>query len=861
MNIFHKVALQSLRKNRTRTAVTIIGVILSAAMITAVITFGVSLLHYMAQGAAQKYGDWHVAFLDADPAFAQEQAGNEAVAGTATFENIGYAPLADGGAPNKPYLFIAGFHEKTFDTLPITLLSGRLPENCGELLVSGRAATEGGVSYAVGDTVSFSVGDRVYGDRELGQGDPYTPGVEMFVPQEVKAYTVVGICATPVFEGDAAPGYTMITRSDGAAAMDSLSVFVTLKNPRRVHAYARSAAGAHAYLLNHDVLRIMGLSDDPADKVFNALLHAFGGIIIAIIMIGSIFLIYNSFSISLNERMRQIGLFASMGATAKQLRNSVLFEGLCIGIVGIPLGVLAGLGSIGLVIAFAAKNFSTIFHFSVPLTLHLSVSAILGAAVISLVTILISAYIPAKKAAGTPVMECIRQTNAIKVEPKAIKTPRLAQRIYGLEGVLALKNFKRDKKRYRSIILSLILSIVLFLSTSALVMDLKRMSEQADVVTDYDIGFGVQDMDNGEMLALYNRLKTVEGVTQSSYQTDLEYTCTVPADALSNAYWKTAGTRQPDGMAELSMVAQFLDDNTYLGILGGLGLPAEEYTGQNAKIIAVAKIQARESQAEGIHGLPDLFANNSTDVTLIPHTNGELNMAAAQNANITCVETVPPDTPPSTANVPQQPYFLQVMLPYSRIGEFIPANGLVDTRVKGFTFQSSDPPQSMAAIKTVIQDAGVSSAYLLLNTSELLEENRSYIFVANLFAYTFILMISLIAVANVFNTISTNIKLRRRELAMLRSVGMSDRDFNKMMRFECVFYGVKALLYGLPLAVVCAWFIHSSMVTGQVGFTLPWGSIGISILGVFLVIFITMLYAVGKIRKENIIDALRDDMA
>ena len=96
---------------------------------------------------------------------------------------------------------------------------------------------------------------------------------------------------------------------------------------------------------------------------------------------------------------------------------------------------------------------------------------------------------------------------------------------------------------------------------------------------------------------------------------------------------------------------------------------------------------------------------------------------------------------------------------------------------------------------------------------------------------------------------------------MLRSVGMSDRDFNKMMRFECVFYGVKALLYGLPLAVVCAWFIHSSMVTGQVGFTLPWGSIGISILGVFLVIFITMLYAVGKIRKENIIDALRDDMA
>ena len=142
-------------------------------------------------------------------------------------------------------------------------------------------------------------------------------------------------------------------------------------------------------------------------------------------------------------------------------------------------------------------------------------------------------------------------------------------------------------------------------------------------------------------------------------------------------------------------------------------------------------------------------------------------------------------------------------------------------------------------------------------------ESKNYIFIANVFAYTFIIMISLIAIANVFNTISTNIKLRRQELAMLRSVGMSDQDFNKMMRFECAFYGIRALIIGIPLALICSWLIYKGMLTGGadgVEFVMPWASIGISVCSVLLVIFITMMYAVSKIKKENIIDALRDDM-
>lgn len=850
MNILNKVALQGLKKNRTRTVVTIIGVILSVAMITAVATFGVSLLSYMADGAAKKYGDWHVAFLDVDSSFVQERMNDKEVLNTVTFDNIGYA-LVDGAKnPNKPYFFVAGFNQKTFDALPITLLSGRLPENSSEIVISGKVTTNSTTSYAVGDTLSIAVGNRMNGNEKLGQNNPYTS--EIFVPQEERNYTIVGVCQTPAFEEDFSPGYTLITRTDTTDLVNEFSLFVTLKNPRKVYSYVDKTAANHAYILNNYILRFMGL--DATDKIFNALLYSVGGIVVAIIMIGSIFLIYNSFSISLNERTQQIGILSSVGATSKQLRNSVLFEGACIGVIGIPIGIVVGIVSIGFVISVVDKNFESVLYTNVPLTLNVSVFAIVGAATVSIITILISAYIPARKSANTPVMECIRQTNEVKVGYKVVRTSRLTQSIYGLEGMLALKNFKRNKKRYRSIVLSLVLSVVLFVSTSAFVIDLKQASEQAKVVTDYDIGFGTQDMSDSEMLQLYDKLKSTNGVYESSYQTFTEYLCTVSASELSDAYWETTGEHSLNETVDLKIGIQFIDDNAYMKFVNDLGLTGNQ---QSGKMIVVAKMESDKNDVKGVTDLSDMFINSSMDFTIIPQTTEETKIA--QDVSAKFIEFMPLDTPPMMGGLEQRPYYLQGVVPWSLKEKFISS----DTIVKGLTFKSRNPSQSVAEMKRVIESEKITPTYILLNTSEMLEESQNYIFIANVFAYTFIIMISLIAVANVFNTISTNIKLRRRELAMLRSVGMSDKNFNKMMCFECIFYGMRALLFGLPLAVLSSWLIYKGMFIGgadNLDFILPWFSIGVSVFSVFSVIFITMLYAVSKIRKENIIDALRDDM-
>lgn len=859
MNIFNKVTLQGMKKSRTRTIVTIIGVILSAAMITAVATFGISLLNYLANGAAQKYGGWHVEFLNVDSSFAKERSLDKEVAGTATIQNIGYAKLSDVKNPEKPYLFIAGFSDKAFDSLPLTLFSGRLPKNSSEILVPLSVEANGGVKFSVGDKLSLPVGNRISDNKNLNQHDSYLSGKETLVPKAEKTYTVVGIYQKPGFEESSSPGYTLITKGEPQEKASSLSLFVTLKNPRRVHSYASSMAESNTYVFNDNVLRFMGLSEN---NIFNTFLYSVGGILIILIMIGSIFLIYNSFNISLNERTHQFGILSSVGATAKQLRNSVLFEGICIGAIGIPIGIIMGIGSITLVISVVAKKFEDILYNGVPLTLTISISVIAAAAAVSMITILISAYIPAKKAANTPVMEIIRQTNEVKVESKAVKTSKLAQHIYGLEGTLALKNFKRNKKRYRSIVLSLILSVVLFISTSSFVTYMKQASEKAAAFTTYDIGLAIQDMEDSKMLQLYDKLKKVDGVYESSYQALFKYSCTAKTTSLSKAYLKYAGSHSPDETVNLPMDIQFLDDSTYFNIIKDLGLPKNEYTGQNAKMIAVAKMTNQMKANQEVNDFDNVFKSSSMNFVIFPEVNGKGNTELERNISIKFVSIVPPDTLPVLENSStNNPFIFSVLAPYSLKDKF----ETPDTHVaaKGLTFKSKNPTQSSFKIEAIIKSSGIKSSYTLYNSHKMLDESRNYIFIVNVFSYTFIIMISLIAVANVFNTISTNIKLRRRELAMLRSVGMSDRDFQKMMNFECAFYGMRALLFGLPLSFISSWLIYKGMANGgadNIHFVFPLGSMAISIFSVLFVVFITMLYSIRKIKKENIIDALRDDM-
>lgn len=686
MNIFNKVALQSLKKNRTRTMITVVGVALSAALVTAVATFAVSLQNYLINGAAVKYGSWHVEIPDADPSILSDQAADKRVTDTVALQNIGYAMLEGSQNPDKPYLFITGWNQKALDTLPISLLSGRLPENNSEILIPAHIAANGGVKISVGDTLTLMCGERISQDQKLNQHDPYRNGEEALAAVSEKVYTVTGICQRPTIEEFTAPGYTLITTAEEAPA-DSLTVFITLANPYQVHSYASTIAEGYSYVLNNEVLRFMGLS---GEKLLMVLLYCVGGILTALVMLGSVFLIYNSFNISLNARTQEYGILLSVGATEKQLRNSVLFEGLCIGAIGIPLGVLLGIPSIMLVLTLVSKNFANIMYDNVALTLKVSAPAIVAAVAVSMITIIISAYIPARKASRTPVMECIRQTNEIRVDAKAVKTSRLTEYLYGLEGTLASKNFKRNKQRYRSIILSLTLSVVLTVLADSFGAYLNQLAvSTSEAVEDYDICFYTRDMEEAELFQLYDSLKTADGVYESSVQALSTYSCVLRTSELPlhflDEYGGPLGYDRESETVEAQLDIQFVEEGVYQSLLERVGLSPEEYTGQDNQMIMAAFLPSKWYTQE-----------QPMEFTLTSGTGDK-----TKTIRVTFIKDYPDLLPGEVGEYPG--YTLMAIAPYEVKPQFDALDATVIPSKLGMTFKSEQPGRSTSQMKTMIE--------------------------------------------------------------------------------------------------------------------------------------------------------------
>jgi putative ABC transport system permease protein len=580
-------------------------------------------------------------------------------------------------------------------------------------------------------------------------------------------------------------------------------------------------------------------------------------------MVGSILLIYNSFAISISERSRQFGILSSVGATKKQIRGSVLFEGMYIGAIGIPLGVLVGLGGIGLTLELIGDITRSMSATDTPLRLHPSLPSIVIAAAVGVATILISAYIPAARAVRKSAIDIIRQADDINIKPKEVRTSNAVRRLFGLEGALALKSFKRNRKRYRSTVISLFVSVVLFISASAFGLYITQATVMTTEDVNYDLLFSPPSSwrsDDAKLLGLYEKMKDVDGVYRSAYQKDIDFSALIKKDSLNDRFLEyIAPGSDPGDTVEEFVNVRFIDDEAYDRYLKSLGLNKDDYGLARGRLPSVAKIMGYDESEQRTVSM-DIF--NKSDVTLnlteapgadsaIP---GEDEQAAPpRELALTVVDAMPGEFSEA------QTYGIDVYAPYSDMA-VLDAPAAVYNNFS-IAFLSNDPMKSADGIKAVMKDEGITSGYNFFNAAEELEQNRNNILIINIFIYGFIILISLITIANVFNTISTSINLRRREIAMLRSVGMGERSFGRMMNFECLFYGLKSLTYGLPVAVAVTWFIYRAVLNGvDVAFTLPWGSVAIGVFSVFFVVFVTMIYATAKMRRTNVIDALRDDM-
>ncbi|WP_086348269.1 ABC transporter permease [Candidatus Enterococcus clewellii] len=847
MNILNKITLANLKKNKARTLVTIIGVILSVAMVTAVTTSIVSLQNHMVKNTIASTGNWQIRFLDLSKKTADTIKQDEDVAQTFTTKKFGYSPLLNTKSSEDSFLSIEGYSQEAFDELPYTLSQGTLPKNEQEILLPINYQTTLETPYKIGDTITLKFGQEpIIADSDTHEAiDP-----QVYQTSEEQTYRVVGFIEWGIDKIYSEPCYFAVTGLTDTAS--AVTQYAALKKPKNIYDFSKRYADLN-YQHNRSLLQSLGITGNDS---FRQMSFYLGAILILLIGTGSVLLINNSFAISINERLKQFGVLSSVGATKKQLRTSVLFEGTVIGLIGIPIGLLSGI--LGLLITFKLLE-GRFDAFGQASTLDLSFSwqTIALSIVISIVTIYISAYLPARKALKKSIISSIRQADQIKLTGKKVRTPQLIQKLFGFEATIALKNFKRNKKAYRSTIISLFVSIVLFISTASFSMYLTSGVNQSMDISSADVTYtSYGGMNKEQADELFTLVTDIPEAEETAVQRMAYFSVDLSKIALRKEYSDYLKTEDPDYKKQLKtapLSVQIIDEETFKAYLKEQNLAEADYLkSDDPAILAIQTINQFDSTSRRIIHFDMFESKEPMTLDLLRYTADGSESTGKKLTISTYVDQGPQLLSSSYS------HGLTVLIPESQ-ASLIPKPENDDYFT--FAFKTDDSKALVEKLSAILQQQNLPVDRGLTDVASYQESDRNMLFIVNVFSYGFIILMTLITIANVFNTISTSIQLRKRELAMLESVGMTEKSINKMMRFECLYYGFKSLLYGLPVAFGITYLIYTSMdLAIDQPFQLPVTSILISICSVFLIVFITMLYSVHKLRKVNIIDALRTEV-
>lgn len=870
MNVTNKLTLRHLLLSKKRTLVTIIGVILSVSMITAVTTFVVSAQDMMIREAIQDRGNWHANFSDIQANKADVFLDSPYVKQAMFIHNLGYAPLPESGNDYKPYLHVQEFDAASMEELALELVEGRFPEHSGELVISEHIRYNAGVEISVGDKLKLAIGQRYLDGQRLGQDTGFMLTQDGIVQETLefefeREYTVVGVVARPYMEQTSAPGYTVFSffhrDLEDAGSLDVWMTFFRVS--RQIYQQGQelaAAAGVPVYYTDpltdepvyfiryhSSLLSLHGVTDNA---IISSLFTTLATIAILIIMTGSVALIYNAFAISISERSRQLGMLASVGATRRQKRNSVFFEGLVIGLMGIPLGLLAGVGGMGVTFHFVSPILANLMESPVELRLVVSMTSVAVAIIFSALTIFISVWIPARRAAKISPIEAIRQTRDVKLTRRAVSTTRLTRYLFGFEGELALKNLKRNRRRYRATVVSLTVSIVLFLTVSsyATFASVGRNFYSQDI--NYDLRVNLENVSFQEQQEFYRQVIDLEGVGEYVYEQTLHASLNLPPERtneLVRLYWQPV-----DGMYTYNVLIRSLDDSAFADFAQEAGVPLSAFSDDIYGAIAINLIRTywddRFVELEVIKAQ----IGDALNVDLTGFGEG------SHLEEVTLVGIT--DKSPMGSSVWRAPTALTLIVPETVFDGLVASAGLSENSPQRNLYINT--PEAIA-LETKIRELHrehFAGDLFVNNRAKAAQEERQFLLLAMIFITGFIVLITLICIANIFNTVSTSIGLRRREFAMLKSVGMTPKGFNNMIRYESVFYGIKALCFGLPIGFGINYLLYMAMSEGFVfAFTMPWISYIVAVVAVFVVVFSTMLYASARIKKENIIDALRDE--
>ncbi|MBD9049280.1 MAG: FtsX-like permease family protein [Ruminococcus sp.] len=893
MKVLNKFTIKNLKLNKSRTIVTIIGIMLSCALIMVVAGMAASAQQTMVNAQINVSGDYDLVVKGANQKILDNAEANRNVKAVYIKQKLGCAYLPQAKLSSKPYINVVALNEKAYtDCFNITLKEGRLPQNENELVLSSSVLENSRAEFKVGDTITLDLGKRVYvSDAEIPINDTEYfndgNGLEKLVDTHKKTYTIVGIFNNIASSDAAADSFSAsssaFTLAEENADINDLFIsftsdgekdyittsgeilnltgddFESLKNDFEV--YFENGDFDEAGI-NKDLLRYKGfaLSDQ-----YMGLLFSLATIIITIIIIASIFVIRNSFAISITEKTKLYGMLASVGATSKQIRHNVLFEGYVLGIIGIPAGLLLGTGVIYLLVVILNALLGSMLNgISFAFALPWWVAAV--SAVLSAVIILFSTLSSAFRASRIAPITAIRGNNDIKINKnkrKSYKAPRFIKKLFGVGGEIAYKNLKRSKKKYRTTVISIIVTVTMFISISTFIEYEMKITGDHFKNMPYNITVYANDkLSYDEYENIYKRIIADTDINSSIKACENYYGNIV---GLTDYYTEDAKAAELSG-GDLAYVFG-VDNKSFKEYVTALGY---NYDDVKDKALITNDFKYYNSDNILIKGkefdLPmntvvKLYPNGNPsytedDIKEIQKTDPDFvyNPDDYKSVDLVIYDTINKEVPGSiVSSIMSTLNEGSVLVSEDYFKKLFAEDNDYTTRV--VVIDSAEPAQTVEYIKNLGID-GLD----IYNLNDQKEQINAVMLIIAIFAYGFIIVISLIGITNVFNTINTNMRLRSKEFAMLKSIGMTKKEFNRMIRLESLFYGLKSLLIGVPLGLLGGYAIFKA--TGNtimLDYSFPTMAVLISIVFVFFVVWLIMKLSISKVNKQNIIETIRND--
>lgn len=884
MQILNRLTIRNLKLNKRRTIVTIIGIILATALLTAVATMAVSLKESVTLRSKKVDGDFHLLLYDMTDKEKESVINNRQVESYYETHEVGYGVLDGCVNDSKPYVYIEALDSDTFEKAEINVTSGRLPEDDSEIVISSHIKTNGGVKYNLGDKITFDIGDRTYNGKKLYQNDTYRED-EQLEAKQTKTYKVVGICDRLPYgeEPRTAPGYSVITLANKAdtslnksdiylrfnkkalkdrydLTADILGVDKTLFNKlnsgkledKEIQTLKSQLDKTHSYYINNSLIKYEAFYDSSVAFVYNM-----AAVVMVIIIITSAVCISNSFAISINQKTKQYGMLASIGATPRQIRKNVFFEAAFMGVIGIVAGIGGGLSASYILVVLSNKMLIDTFEMSI--LYAPSLLGVLLSIVLAIVTIVLSALVPAIRASRMSPIMAINHSEDIKIKSKSLKTPKLIGKVWGEGGVLAYKNMKRNKRKYRVITISIALSVSTFIALygfmSLLTESVNRYANDKIDLRVYMSSYKSMSVDeaNKKVSNIVNRINNETNITDFTFARGF-YASLKDEPKYSSDYKEV--NKYEAGLAE--------NNGYYISIIS---LGNEEY-GKYIKKLGISKETA---QSGGI--LVDntyQYINNGNDIKYfniydgykagdvltyrIDTSNSSKSLDNSKSSDDTTLYDIR-----IVALSNERPFGYDNA--YTSYGYLIVSDDYmnrIDTKNTDSTLLNINCDDPDKAQDILVNEFNIGQNYIF-NAAQERRNDEKLILTMKIFLYGFIAIVSLIGITNIFNTVTTGMELRGKEFAMLQSIGMTKKEFDKMIRLESVFYGSKALIIGVVSGTLLSYVIYISAGESQLRYVFPLPAIVIAVIVVIILLLGIMKYSIAQIRKQNIIETIRNE--